>query len=82
VTLDEKNRIAAAGSQPTDLPPEAAVAERHEEIECCLSLDHRRFADGVVPAVQSADLHRCSEFNQETRDAAPGLESIGDDLGT
>jgi hypothetical protein len=63
------------------LPPEPAVAERHLQIEHRLSLDDGRFTDGVIPDVQTADLHRCSEVKQEPRDAAPCLESIGDDLG-
>lgn len=81
MTFDQEDRIAAAGPELPDLPPETAVAERHEQIEHRLSLDDGRFTDGVIPDVQTADLHRCSEVKQEPRDAAPCLESIGGDLG-
>lgn len=75
-SFDQQNWKAAPLSEPPDLPPEPALAQRQGEISCSLPLNQCRCTDIVVSNLESTDADRDAEVFERTRDTASAFVHI------
>lgn len=75
-SFDQQDRKATPLSQPPDLPPESALAQRQGEISCSFPLNQCRCTDIVVSNLESTDADRDAQSFERTRDTAPAFVHI------